>query len=73
MIRHHEGAIEMSNEAWGRAGQPHLRLFANQVRLAQERQIKVMTGRHPLAAEVRASGWSPSPASRIDVGTYRSR
>ncbi len=53
MIAHHEGAVGMSSEAWGRAGQPHLRLLANQIRLAQGRQIKVMMGRHPL------SGWGP--------------
>ncbi|MDP9380474.1 MAG: DUF305 domain-containing protein, partial [Chloroflexota bacterium] len=48
MIAHHEGAVEMSNEAWGRSGQPHLWLLANQIRLAQGRQVKVMMGRHPL-------------------------
>ncbi|MDP9351963.1 MAG: DUF305 domain-containing protein [Chloroflexota bacterium] len=55
MIAHHEGAVEMSNGAWGRAGQPHLRLLANQIRLAQGRQTKVMLDRHPLA------GWGPFP------------
>ncbi len=55
MIAHHQGAVAMSNEAWGRAGQPHLRLLANQIRLAQGRQVKVMLERHPL------SGWGPFP------------
>jgi hypothetical protein len=42
MIVHHEGAIEMANEAWARAADPRLRLFADQIRHPQVIQVERM-------------------------------
>lgn len=38
--QHHRGAVEMSDEAWSRAGDPRLRTFAYSVRHAQSGQIR---------------------------------
>lgn len=35
MIDHHEGAIEMSRQAWEKAVDPRVKLFAEQIRHAQ--------------------------------------
>ena len=48
MIRHHEGAVQMSDQAWSRAADPRVRIFAIQIRHAQTRQIaRMMVLRRP--------------------------
>lgn len=42
MIRHHQGAISMANEAFDRAGEPRIRLMAASIRHSQEKQIAAM-------------------------------
>jgi uncharacterized protein (DUF305 family) len=42
MVAHHRGAIEMADEAWDRAADPRVRLFADSVRHAQRGQIDAM-------------------------------
>lgn len=51
MIAHHQGAIAMSDEAWTQAGDPRLRLFAAQVRHAQDGQVKRMAALGRAVAE----------------------
>lgn len=42
MIAHHEGAVAMADDAWHRAGDPRLRIFATSVQHAQRGQIDWM-------------------------------
>jgi uncharacterized protein (DUF305 family) len=42
MIAHHQGAIQMANEAWRSAGDPRVRLMADSIRHAQSRQVAAM-------------------------------
>jgi uncharacterized protein (DUF305 family) len=42
MIAHHQGAIQMADEAWRLAGDPRVRLFADSIRHAQSGQITAM-------------------------------
>lgn len=42
MIEHHSGAVMMADEAWKRAADPRLRLYAESLRHAQRGQIKRM-------------------------------
>ena len=42
MREHHRGAIQLTDEAWARAGDPRLRAFAHSVRHAQSGQIRWM-------------------------------
>ena len=57
MIRHHEGAVQMSDQAWSRAGDLRLRIFAIQIRHAQTRQItRMMVLRRPQTMHTAGSG-----------------
>jgi uncharacterized protein (DUF305 family) len=56
MTLHHRGAIQMSDEACERAGDPRLCIFAEQVRYAQSRQIERMTALRDGRATEQATG-----------------
>ena len=57
MIRHHEGAVQMSDQAWSRAADPRVRIFAIQIRHAQTRQIaRMMVLRRPHTMHTAGSG-----------------
>jgi uncharacterized protein (DUF305 family) len=45
MVAHHEGAIQMAEEAWRSAGD--LRLLADSIRHAQSRQVSAMSALKP--------------------------
>jgi uncharacterized protein (DUF305 family) len=42
MTAHHRGAVQMADEAWTAAADPRIRLLADSIRHAQERQIEAM-------------------------------
>jgi uncharacterized protein (DUF305 family) len=47
MVAHHEGAIQMAEEAWRSAGDLRLRLLADSIRHAQSRQVTAMSALKP--------------------------
>ena len=56
MTSHHDGAIRMANDAWAHAGDPRLRLFADQIRHTQAIQAEHMRQwRYALGGHFRTS------------------